>query len=992
MLNLVANGSSGYNLTNSLRLRSSASAYLSKTPASAGSRTVWTWSGWVKLGVFANNPFFAADSSATAYEYFRVNGSGNIQWGIYSSGTIGSFTTNAVYRDPSAWYHVVITRNGTTSACYVNGVSQSFSANTTTSSNGYINATNRHTLGANIQDAQYYDGYMTEVNFIDGQALTPSSFGSTNATTGVWQPAKYTGTYGTNGFYLPFKMNNSTSSYAGSFNGSSQYLSSSTALFNYTTANASTQTATIEAMVYLNSYQTASQIYYSPCIAGKGDVYMNLGVNGSGNLIFYHFDGTARSITGSSVIPLNTWTYVAVTISGGTATIYVNGTSVGSGTWYGIQAGGQSSTSYFGRASTGASSLYLNGYISNLRVSSIARTISTPATSYSNDANTNFLTLQSATVVDNSTNAYAITNTGTVTTSVSYPFYTTSVSADYSGNANNWTSNNINVASSGTTYDAMTDVPTNTSATVANYAVMNPIWAGYGTPTFSNANLTTVTTTLQTAVSTMTFPNSSKTYLEATFTAGVAARIGIRLVTDVTQYGGWVALSSGAIRLADVDQQTGLATFTTNDVIGIAVDLSANTLQFYKNNVAFGTANTITNSSDWVTQTQCNSGSGLTNTIAWNFGQRPFTYTPPTGFVALNTYNLPTPTILQGNKYMDATLYTGTGTTQVIVNAGQFKPDFVWIKARNDTQYHVLQNSNTGAGKTLFSNTTTAETGNAGDFISSFNSNGFTVNTTYLGGTNNTVDTLNNTYVGWQWQAGQGSSSSNTSGTITSTVSVNATAGFSVVTYTGNNTSGATFGHGLGVAPKMIIVKDRSGAGQNWAVYHASIGNTGGLSLNLTNSTITASGWWNNTSPTSTLITLGGSTGSDWYTTNKGSDTYVAYCWAEIAGFSKFGSYTGNGSTDGPFVFTNFRPKFIMTKRTDTTGNWLTLDTARGTYNVVGPYLNPNVSDAESTYSGWDILSNGFKLRNTDAGINASAGTYIYMAFAENPFKNSNAR
>lgn len=571
---------------------------------------------------------------------------------------------------------------------------------------------------------------------------------------------------------------------------------------------------------------------------------------------------------------------------------------------------------------------------------------------------------------------------------------TTTLGYDSSPNGNNWTCNNISLTA-GTTYDAMTDVPTNTSATVANYSVINPIWAGYGTPTLSNANLTTVTTSAQTAVSTMTFPNSSKTYLEATFTAGTAPRIGIRLVTDVTQYGGWVVLSSGSIRLNDVDQQTGLATFTTNDVIGIAVDLSANTLQFYKNNVALGTANTITNSSDWVTQTQCNSGAGNTCTIAWNFGQRPFSYTPPSGFVALNTYNLPTPTILKGNLYMDATLYTGTGSAgtdvQTVVNAGQFKPDLVWTKSRSGAYSHHIGDSVRGIDKTLFSNTTGAEATYTYD-IHAFNSNGFTV------GNDGSQNTSGQTYVGWQWQAGQGTNTTNTSGSITSTVSVNTTAGFSVVTYTGTGAN-ATVGHGLGVAPKMIIVKGRSIA-ESWRVGHNSV--NGGsspwnyyMALNLTNAAAAASTVWNNTAPTSSVFSIGTDSAM-----NSNTNTYVAYCWAEIAGFSKFGSYTGNGSTDGPFIYTGFRPKFIMIKDTTaaSANNWIIFDSSRNTYNQGGLGLYPNLSNADDNGSGlyhqFDFVSNGIKFRsgtNSEA-CNQSGETYIYAAFAENPFKNANAR
>jgi len=246
------------------------------------------------------------------------------------------------------------------------------------------------------------------------------------------------------------------------------------------------------------------------------------------------------------------------------------------------------------------------------------------------------------------------------------------------------------------------------------------------------------------------------------------------------------------------------------------------------------------------------------------------------------------------------------------------------------------------------------------------------------------------TYVGWQWQAGQGSSSSNTSGSITSTTSVSTTAGFSVVTYTGNGTAGATIGHGLGVAPSMFIVKNRSNAGTHWAVYVSALGNTGALFLSSTTSFDVASAYWNNTSPDNSVFSVGGSSGM-----NGNTQTYVAYCFAEIAGFSKFGSYTGNYSVNGPFVYCGFRPKFILIKCSSQAYDWELIDTSRSTYNGASNYLQPNLTSSEysTTTDIMDILSNGFKLRTNWTRVNdSSPNTFIFMAFAENPFKNANAR
>jgi hypothetical protein len=374
----------------------------------------------------------------------------------------------------------------------------------------------------------------------------------------------------------------------------------------------------------------------------------------------------------------------------------------------------------------------------------------------------------------------------------------------------------------------------------------------------------------------------------------------------------------------------------------------------------------------------------LNSNLAFNFGQRPFTYTPPTGFKALNTQNLPTPAISNGANYMAATTYTGTGATQTIsnaVNGVSFQPDLVWAKSRNAVESNRLIDSVRGATLVLYSNLTNAETTEATG-LTAFGSSGFTLGS----GAPNTSAV---TYVGWQWNAG-GSTVTNTNGSISAQVRANATAGFSVVTYTGTGAN-ATVGHGLGVAPKMVIVKGRNGGTTNWPTYHISVGNTGTLFLNATNAITTSSTQWNNTSPTSSVFSIGNS--GD---TNANTTAYVAYCFAEVAGYSKFGSYTGNGSADGPFVYLGFRPRWLMWKNASLgTENWGIIDTSRPNYNFNGNWLLfPNSSAAEATAASirFDLLSNGFKVLNTNGDNNFNGSTIIYAAFAENPFKNSLAR
>ena len=555
---------------------------------------------------------------------------------------------------------------------------------------------------------------------------------------------------------------------------------------------------------------------------------------------------------------------------------------------------------------------------------------------------------------------------------------------DFSGNANYWTTNNISVTA-GTTYDAMTDVPTNTSATVANYAVLNLLKQGSAV-TVSNGNLRAVGTGAAwgTVLSSIGM-TSGKWYCEITVTANSNSQMfGICQETaTLTTYVGASAVGYGYYAGGEkynngVNALYG-ASYTANDVIGIAYDADIGSLTFYKNNSSQGVAYSgLSTTATWFFAV---SAYNTTNTNDINFGQRPFSYTPPSGFVALNTYNLPTPTILQGNKYMDATLYTGTGASLAITNAGAFKPDLVWVKGRSGATDHALYDSVRGTTKQLESNTNTAETTEATG-LTAFGTGGFTV------GALAQMNTSAATYVGWQWQGGQSSGVSNTSGTITSTVSASTTAGFSVFTYTGNATANATIGHGLGVAPKMFIVKCRSTTGEG-LIYHVSTGKDGFMQLFNTDAFGSSANYWGSTGPTSTTIQINGGGG-----VNNSGGTYVVWCWAEIAGFSKFGSYTGNGSADGPFVYTGFRPKYVLVKRSDSTGSWVCWDSSRGSYNLNNADLYPDLNIAEyaSPTDNIDMLSNGFKLRATGTGTNASGGTFIYAAYAENPFKNSNAR
>ena len=830
-------GLSGYNLTNSLRFRSSASAYLNRTPASASNRKTWTWSAWVKKAPIQGS----ANTLATLMGCTTgSNDSTYLRFGFYQDRFIvGNFNafflqSTSLYRDPSAWYHVLVSTDTTQGSAsnrmriYINSVeitawsTDQRSTYLTSSVDLGINQATQHSIGSSLPNAgDYLDGYLDEINFIDGQALTPSSFGSFNATTGVWQPARYTGTYGTNGFYLNFT-----------------------------------------------------------------DIALTSGSN-------------------------------------------------------------------------------------------------------------------------------------------------TGLGRDFSGNGNFWNTNNISVTA-GVTYDAMRDVPTLTSATVANYAVLSPIWKD-ASATVLDANLRCFGSgaTDRNIFATMSIPSNQKIYFEANvvtgtsvgnyFTVGIAPST-LGLNTESGLVSGSFGINSDQAnasfkRISGTSTSYGAGTsYATNDIVQIAIDQANGRLWFGKNNTWFDSGNPSAGTnpatsalSTTVEYFPCFTFYQSTPVLALNFGQRPFAYTPPTGFVALNTFNLPTSTIVKGNNVMDATLWTGNGTTQTITNAAGFRPDFVWIKSRagtNGNSFNLLYDSIRGAGIFLSSNTTNAEAGNSGDLLGSFNSNGFSVNNTLSGASNPSANGSGTTFVGWQWQAGS-STVTNTNGSISSQVRVNPTAGFSVVTYTGlaGDNTNRTIGHGLGVAPAMIIIKNRNWAATDvaWAVWNQGASNQA-LFINSTaaGSTTDFSRFFGGTAPTSTVFTTRSDTAvstANRYSTQGRTDGYVAYCWAEIAGFSRFGSYTGNGSADGPFVFTGFRPKFVMIKNsgggaTSSLQGWVMQDTSRSPFNQTADTLftnNANASSSNSIYA-IDILSNGFKTRGTDGAVNESSATYVYMAFAESPFKNSLAR
>ena len=801
-----------YQISRSLRFNESDTTYLNRTPASTGNRKTYTFSAWIKRSktgsdsdtILSSMPsggqfriFFQTESPTNTLRIFSYTGSYQFQ-----------LVTTQVFRDFSAWGHLVLAIDTTQATntdrvkVYWNGSQiTSFGTATYPSQNAdlqFNQASQPHSIGNTYyvgSTSGMYNGYMTEINFIDGQQLTPSSFGYTDPDTGVWSPLAFVGTYGTNGFYLNFSDNSNT---------------------------------------------TAATL-------GK----------------------------------------------------------------------------------------------------------------------------------------------------------------DYSGNGNNWTPNNFSVTA-GAGNDSLVDSPTSYGTDTGvggevrgNYCTLNPLvqrWDVY-TASITNGNLDTADTVGDANnpyVFGTTLVSSGKFYWEITVTAigTSAASFFIGVDSGKTQNGAtftdWVSYSgNGSKYVGSTSSSAYGATYTTGDVIGVALDKDAGTVTFYKNNTSQGAISLPTSVPmvAWLSP-GANSGSATTN-----FGQRPFAYTAPSGFKALCTQNLPTPTIgatsaTLANKYFDAVTYSGSSSSQTVVNSGAFQPDLVWAKSRSNAYNNILVDSLRGGNLLLISNSTAADTSSSG--LATFVSNGIT----WIGGATGVNDT-GVTYVDWMWKA-NGSGSSNTSGSITSTVSANTTSGFSVVTYTGNGTSNQTFGHGLGAKVDFAIIKSRSAVSSPaWMVWHRSVcsGNGKALALEETNAIQGPFGTpiWDSsntsTQSSTTTFTIGANT-----TINASGATYVAYCFAEVAGYSKFGSYNGTGSADGPFVFTGFRPAYVLYKGSSASGGaWDIHDDARSPRNVAVQTLFANTSGAEGGIE-IDILSNGFKIRDTSANANSSGVTYIYACFAENPFKYSLAR
>ena len=585
----------------------------------------------------------------------------------------------------------------------------------------------------------------------------------------------------------------------------------------------------------------------------------------------------------------------------------------------------------------------------------------------------------------------------------------TTLGKDSSGNGNNFTPNNF------ATSDAVKDSPTN------NFCTLDPnqgVFSATGTNTYSEGNLKVSTPSSGTGACAGNFGfTSGKWYAEVYVVANTGlnrAMVGVtgNRIDTIRNAGNW-GENSGSGDVAYFGQngkkhinssETSYGdTYTVGDIVGVALDLDNRTVNFYKNNTAQGTIS-IGSTGDWIVGTGDTSG-GAGSTVVMNFGQDSsfagnktaqgnadgngkgdFYYSPPSGFVAMCSANFPDPTIKQPNKHFDILLWTGTAASHTLTGLN-FQPDFLWAKSRSQGYHHTLIDSARGTNKQLWTDRNSDEQTNT-SFLTSFNSNGVTLgdNSSGTGATN----TNGHTYVGWFWKGG-GTASSNSDGGITSSVSANTSAGFSIVTYTGTG-SQTTIGHGLGVKPKLIITKLRTSA-QDWMLYPKQITGNGAtyIKFNTSDGPASDAHTYPDVEPTSTVYTVGGDDGGDG--TNGNSKAYVAYCWSEVANYSKFGIYKGNGNTDGSFIYTGFSPSMLWYWKLSGENRHI-LDFTRDPLNpnTLGIDINRGAAEADDSNLAIDFLSNGFKLRTSHSTGNSSGVDYIYFAFAESPFKYARAR
>ena len=925
---MYSSGFYPHKIDNSVRFDNT--GHLDRTPSSTGNMRTWTFSAWVKRSSISDsgyNCIWGAGTGGVNRDILYFDPSDRLLWDGYTGSAYDwQYISTQKFRDTSAWYHIVVAQD-TNQETYSNRVKIYVNGEQITAwddddpapdryKQGYVNNTNKHTIGATVYDTAYFDGYISEVNFVDGTALTPASFGETKADT--WIPKKYTGSYGTNGYYLPFNdagfLGKDASTVLGSelvTNGTfDTNINSWTAHNGATLALSNNRLSVYESPGFdAGAYQAISvesgKTYSIEATVDKGTT------NGARLSVEYTLGGRDGVETSSNTGGHFQFTFT----SSSTGTVYVRCF---------LQAPG---TAYFDNISVKEITTQGNDFTST----DVLVTDQMP-----DSPTNNWATLNALATPDNSANV---------------SFSQGNLRVDNPASNYGWGDGTIPLPKTGKWVFEVLFLKTPTGASPWCYnsigVLTNTQWGSYAT--------------------------------DGSIFYGIDDSGGTNrdFVEAGTAQGTHAGFPAGTIVQVFADRDNNQLTFSINGTlqtqtdstvdIPAGVDLVPATGNYeYINIINFGQDSSFAGEKTAQGNTDAN-------------GRGDFHYAPPAGYLALCTANLPDPAAAVNpavnnspQDHFNTVLYTGNAGTQSITGVG-FQPDVVWVKKRSTGGYHGLTDAVRGTNKLIYPNATNAEITFTGG-IGSFDSDGFSLASS--DGTFNAAET----YVSWNWKAG-GSGVSNSDGTITSTVSANTDAGFSIVSF--DASSSGTVGHGLSLAPQLVIQKSRNLSSDNywWTGTTALDGSMDYLKLNDTDAKVD-SGYSVPTSSVFNAVTFSNGTNQ------------IAYCFHSVEGFSKLGSFTGNGSADGPFIYTGFRPAWVLLKNTNDTEWWTLVDNKRLGYNETNSVLSPNDSNAEYSNSGggFDLASNGFKVRGNSNNFNGSSDTIFYMAFAEMPFKYANAR
>ena len=938
--------------TQSLRRNDDDSAYLYRTPSSASNRKTYTFSCWYKRANLSgvNQPFFYGGSSGSDFTLFYIDGGSNrLSWYDYDGSTDYGQNLSIVLRDTSAWYHLVFavdTTQGTDTnrvKIYVNGTLQtSVGADFGLLPQDYdtrINDTKSHWLGR--YNVNYIDGYMAEVNFVDGTQLAPTSFGETK--NGVWIPKKYTGSYGTNGFRLQFNQTGtgtaSSSTIGADTSGNTHHFTSSGIVAsdcnmpdspenNFCTLNPlfkeyatssflsegnlkytmGTSGVTTSAYGSMAVNQNQGGKWYAEVRIDDYDtgsmwvgVFRNLGLASKGNLnAGVRFSGYAYKTNGNA------------TSTGNTGSSY--GASYGTNNVIGIALDLDNDAIYF----------YKDGTIQNSGTAAFT-SITTNSGAYN-----------SSTVGDGN---YIFGVDGDGGNSATFNFGQDS------------TFNGQETAGGNTDANGLGDFHT---AVPGGYLAVCS--ANLTEPTISPNQATQADDHFNTVL----YSGNSSTN----------AITGVGFQPDWT----WIKARSDTRTHVLYDSNRGAGKYLSSDNTSVEGTDATAFASFDSDGFSVGTTeNYINNSSHTY--------------VSWNWLANGTTPTKTYKVVVVSD---------SGNKYRfrnsaDSATFAQSAVTLDLQELGTYTFDLSDSSVDgHPMKFSTTSNGSHGGGSTYSTGVVyklDGVTKTESEYVSGFNS----------ATTRQIIITVASSapvlYYFCHYHSGMGGQvntntthgSTNFDGSILSVSNPNTTAGFSIVLHTGTG-SASTIGHGLGVAPDWIITKGRTNT-NHWTNLHTALGATAFIDLNQANGSDTATSVWNDTNPTSTVFSVGTNS-----RINGSSVTYLSYCFAEVEGYSKFGKFIGNGSTDGAFVYLGFRPAWLMLKRTSDTGSWNIADSVRSPENEVDEQVQADLSNAESTIFDFDFLSNGFKARTTDGARNGDGSTYIYMAFAEAPFKYANSR